>query len=112
MLNSEDEAFRLSGDDRGSWSARGRAKKAYRSMPALPDEEVPKHRSKRKGKHVHKWGEWVLLRTEQRWVWWDKPRRMQPVYFWQRTCKKCGLKDGHRTVSGGIPQPRLRRYYF
>jgi seryl-tRNA synthetase len=98
MLNSEDEAFRLSGDDRGSWSARGRAKKAYRSMPATPDEEVPKHRSKRKTKHVHKWGEWVLLRTEQRWTWWTKPRKLTPVYHHQRTCKKCGHKETKRSA--------------
>lgn len=100
MLNSEDEAFRLSGEDRGSWSARGRAKKAYRSMPALPDEEVPKHRSKRKHKkrHVHKWTEWKLLREEKRWRWWVKPRKLQSIYWHQRRCERCGTVETKLTA--------------
>jgi hypothetical protein len=95
MLNSEDEAFRLSGDDRGSWSARGRARKAYRSMPATPDEEVPRHRRSRKNrkKHVHKWGEWQKNGTYKKPVWGHGKIVYVVAPKWYRVCKKCGYKE-------------------
>lgn len=110
MLNSEDEAYRLSGDDKGSWSARGRAKKAYRHMPALPDEEAPRHRRSRKNrkKHVHKWGEWIKEGEAVRYSW-AKPRHRYTIIKWVRTCKKCGHRDRGQSAAGGGP---IRTVYY
>jgi hypothetical protein len=113
MLNSEDEAFNLAGDDRGSWSARGRAKKAYRNMPATPEEEVPRHRSPRpkKKNHVHKWGEWINEGEEKRRCW-SKPRKTITLIKYVRVCKKCGCREqGHSLLGGTIKKGRYSYWY-
>jgi len=111
MLDTEREAKRLMSDP-SSWSQGGIKKKAYRAMALTPDEEVPRGRMKkaRRKKHVHKWGEWTLLREEVQRVWWSRPRTRRTVYTYSRSCKKCGLKDQARTTQKG--NPRARGYYF
>ncbi len=113
MHNSEDEAKKLIGEDRSSWSGRGRARKAYRSMPLTPDEEVPPHRSPRKNKkkHVHKWGEWEFVGKEVKVWWWTRKRETITVYKWVRVCKKCGYRDKAQSTTDK-PTQFMRRWYW
>lgn len=68
---------------------RARARKDYRQGAVPPDEEVPRHRKKGpKPKHVHKWGEWTVLR-EERHLWWPRYRK-RIVEVRQRRCRRCG----------------------
>jgi seryl-tRNA synthetase len=77
-------------------------------MPATPDEEIPKHRSKRKTKHVHKWGEWTEIGREVRRSWSSQQRFT--VIKWVRVCKKCGQRDkGESALDGQI---KTGWYYY
>jgi hypothetical protein len=117
MLDTEREAKGLMHDP-SSWSQGGIRHKAYRAMQLTEEEEVPRHRSLRKGKkkHVHRWGPWNKLREERRRSlrWTGRSYRQgspYTVYVFTRSCKRCGLRDEGRS---GTPSPGdiQGRYYY
>lgn len=100
MIESTRKAARRLNPDPSSWSKRKIEHRAYRQIPLLPEEEAPPHRRSRKKRkrHVHKWGPWILLREELRYNWWLKKReRNVRVYFHESTCERCGLKMQRRS---------------
>ena len=98
MNPTEREAKRnVAGGDYLGWSARGRVRKAARSMPLTPEEESLPHRSKRskRGRHVHRWTEWRLLREEPNY-WWPARRYRRTVRVLTRRCERCGHVETRR----------------
>jgi len=98
IRRSDREAKALKSDP-SSWSQDGIARRAYRQMPLAPEEEVPRRGARRRRKkHVHRWGEPVVLREEVRRVWgrsWAHTGH-RAVKIRQRTCKRCGQKETDR----------------
>lgn len=112
MLESEREAKRLQPDP-SSWSQRRLKQKAYRSMALRPEEEVPPHKSRKKKKHVHKWGAWKEegRETRRNWVRGSSGnyKRGHPYVAvkWVRVCKGCGYREpGISRIGGPIHKGR------
>lgn len=93
MIRSTKLAARRLNPEPGSWSKDSIEHRAYRQLPLLPEEEVPRHRRARKhrSRHVHKWTEWKFLRSVLWYSWWRKKRVETKYYI--RSCKRCGHKD-------------------